>query len=197
MNIDKNNYLKFKESGYVLHDGDHIYFPIETYAILDYVCTPSYLAGKNCSNSAIFYHFSLDPYDFCSKIYGYKAGSGNWPDSHIEDFVGLTKVAYALFDICLDTLKPVKSIELGSIKSRLFDSIEKDESAIDPFNSKKIESIEQYLESITSTYEPTPKSTRRSRRNTGILGQLEELPDFDALLEADHRERQNRLDPFF
>ena len=55
-----------------------------------------------CLNDAIFTTLGLDPYEFCSKHYGYAAHNGNWPCYKEYDFEAATNVVKALYTV-IDT----------------------------------------------------------------------------------------------
>jgi len=58
-----------------------------------------HLTRGDGSNREIFRVLELDAVDFCSKHYGYKAGSGGWPTSKQGDYKAITRVIVAINEL--------------------------------------------------------------------------------------------------
>ena len=126
--IDNTNWKKFEASKYILRLGDSVTFLLKD-KILIYECASNHLAGRNCFNDAIFNELEIEKVElFCARYYGYYPTSGVWPSCKSGDFSALTKLVYGLFSKCSKESEITKSIKLGKVKSKLLDTIEKDES---------------------------------------------------------------------
>lgn len=61
--------------------------------VLDYICWPEYLNTSAHSNDKIFEIMGIeDRQEFCSRLYGYGAGGGLWPEYHCDDYEALMRV---------------------------------------------------------------------------------------------------------
>lgn len=64
-------------------------------------------------NDEIFTILELNPYEFCSKYYGYKSNDGVWPCYKEWDFEAATNVVKALYTV-IDTMKMLPSFKTES-----------------------------------------------------------------------------------
>ncbi len=80
----------------VLRELDEVVFSVGTEEIL-YRVHDSYIGIDGVFNRFIFEKLRLDKAEFCSKAYGYVAGSGSCPEAHHRDFPALTRLVEALY----------------------------------------------------------------------------------------------------
>ena len=87
---------------YTLRLWDRVDFSIDG-EVLHYEVNNNYLNGSRISNNAIFDKLGISPFDkridYASSIYGYRSGGGAWPESKEGDYVGLTRLVKALYEL--------------------------------------------------------------------------------------------------
>ena len=62
----------------------------------EYIVERTHLACPNNNNGIVFDELGIEKYTFCTKHYGYQAGSGDWPICYKDDYEALTRVYEAL-----------------------------------------------------------------------------------------------------
>lgn len=105
--------------GYTLRLYDHVEFSIDG-EVLRYEVACDHLAGIRISNNAIFEKLGITPLgrrcEYASSIYGYFTNAGSWPASKEGDYMGLTKLVKALYELIEKTKKsPFKPLEITKI----------------------------------------------------------------------------------
>lgn len=98
---------------YILSGGDIVVFQVENergeFVDFKYVVEETFLMIKrNISdaspsvescNDEIFRVLELDPYEFCSKYYGYTTYAGSWPYYKNYDYEAATNVVKSLYSV--------------------------------------------------------------------------------------------------
>lgn len=100
---------------YTLGLWDRVDFSIDG-EVLHYEVNNNHLNGSRISNNAIFDKLGISPFDkridYASSIYGYRSGGGAWPESKEGDYVGLTRLVKALYELIENKKKsPFKPLE--------------------------------------------------------------------------------------
>lgn len=100
---------------YTLRLYDHVEFPIDG-EVLGYEVSGDHLMGIGIPNNKIFEKLGITPVgrrcEYASSIYGYLTNGGSWPASKEGDYVGLTKLVKALYELIEKTRKsPFKPLE--------------------------------------------------------------------------------------
>lgn len=88
------HYKNFKQlNGKTLRNGD----TVDIFGV-QYDVRISFLSNSQ-DNSECFQAIGVNPDTFCTKIYGYEALVGNWPQSNNYDYEALTRVVLALYAV--------------------------------------------------------------------------------------------------
>lgn len=87
---------------YTLRLYDHVEFRIDG-EVLGYEVNNDHLMGIGIPNNKIFEELGFSSIDqrceYASSIYGYRTSGGSWPASKEGDYVGLTKLVKALYEL--------------------------------------------------------------------------------------------------
>lgn len=88
----------------ILQEGDEVYLLGLQYRVTDDHLS---LCNRCFQNDKIFSILNLNKYDFCKKHYGYISKWGSWPVCEKNDYLSLTRVVKALFEIIETTPKTI------------------------------------------------------------------------------------------
>jgi hypothetical protein len=87
---------------YTLRIYDRVEFPIDG-KVLKYEVRNDHLSGVGMHNNEIFKKLGFltisEQRDYASSIYGYDSIGGSWPSSKEGDYVGLTRLVKALYEL--------------------------------------------------------------------------------------------------
>lgn len=87
---------------YTLRLYDHVEFRIDD-EVLGYEVSGDHLMGIGIPNNKIFEKLGISPVgrrcEFASSIYGYLTNGGSWPASKEGDYMGLTRLVKALYEL--------------------------------------------------------------------------------------------------
>lgn len=87
---------------YTLKLYDHVEFSIDG-EVLGYEVNNDHLMGIGIPNNKIFEELGISPIgrrcEFASEIYGYLTNGGSWPASKEGDYMGLTRLVKALYEL--------------------------------------------------------------------------------------------------
>lgn len=105
---------------YTLRLYDHVEFRIDG-EVLGYEVNNDHLMGIGIPNNKIFEMLGISPIgrrcEYASAIYGYLTNGGSWPASKEGDYVGLTKLVKALYELIEKTRKsPFKPLETTKVE---------------------------------------------------------------------------------
>lgn len=100
---------------YTLRLWDRVDFSIDG-EVLHYEVKNNHLSGFGISNNEIFEKLGISSFDkrmdYASSIYGYSSVAGSWPESKEGDYVGLTRLVKALYELIEKKKKsPFKPLE--------------------------------------------------------------------------------------
>lgn len=88
--------------GYTLKLYDHVEFRIDG-EVLGYEVNNDHLMGIGIPNNKIFEMLGITPIDrrceYASSIYGYFINGGSWPASKEGDYMSLTRLVKALYEL--------------------------------------------------------------------------------------------------
>ena len=88
--------------GYTLKLYDHVDFFIDG-EVLGYEVNNDHLMGIGIPNNKIFEMLGITPIgrrcEYASSIYGYLTNGGSWPASKEGDYMGLTRLVKALYEL--------------------------------------------------------------------------------------------------
>lgn len=88
--------------GYTLKLYDHVEFRIDG-EVLGYEVNNDHLMGIGIPNNKIFEMLGITPIgrrcEFASSIYGYLTNGGSWPASKEGDYMSLTRLVKALYEL--------------------------------------------------------------------------------------------------
>lgn len=88
--------------GYTLKLYDHVEFTIDG-EVLGYEVENDHLMGIGIPNNKIFEMLGITPIgrrcEYASSIYGYLTNGGSWPASKEGDYVSLTRLVKALYEL--------------------------------------------------------------------------------------------------
>lgn len=88
--------------GYTLKLYDHVEFRIDD-EVLCYEVNNNHLNESRMPNNTIFEKLGISSFDkrvdYASSIYGYRSIGGAWPESKEGDYVGLTRLVKALYEL--------------------------------------------------------------------------------------------------
>ena len=120
---------------YTLKQYDHVEFNIDGKTI-GYEVMSDHLLGIGIPNNKIFEELGISPFDqrckYANSIYGYDSTGGSWPYSREGDYVGLTRLVKALYELV------EKKVTYGRAKQSPFKPLEttKIDQPQDPIESK-------------------------------------------------------------
>lgn len=97
-----------------LREGDMVMFDLP-HKTMTYRVHSRFLDNETGHNAEIFAQLAIpSPHGFCSRIYGYKTMSGDFPYSEARDFSGLTRVVYELLLLCESRFGSSVGVDIGT-----------------------------------------------------------------------------------
>lgn len=91
---------------------------------LEYGVEHAYLFNRHGTNDRIFSVLKLNKMSFCRDIYGYEPPKCDFPECRTNTKECLINIIEALFKECCNASKPVKKLDLISIKTSFVGKIE-------------------------------------------------------------------------